>query len=83
MFGWPQLGLILPLRFPSWSGYILGSGDELNLFLVQAATQLVHQVQQERTQVVCSNKVARKRRARRHPRNGPWNELKTHTRVVE
>ena len=23
---WPQLGLILPLRFPSWSRYVLGSG---------------------------------------------------------
>jgi len=30
-----------------------------------AATQLARQVQQERTQVVCSNKVARKRLARR------------------
>jgi len=25
-----QLGLISPLRFPSWSRYILGSGVELN-----------------------------------------------------
>ena len=30
-------------------------------FLCFAATQLARQVQQERTQVVCSNKVARKR----------------------
>jgi len=30
VFGWPQLGLISPLRFLSWSGYILGSGVELN-----------------------------------------------------
>jgi len=30
VFGWPQLGLILPLRCPSWSRYILGSGVELN-----------------------------------------------------
>jgi len=29
-FGWPQLGLISPVRFPSWSRYILGSGVELN-----------------------------------------------------
>jgi len=30
VFGWPQLKLILHLWFPSWSGYILGSGVELN-----------------------------------------------------
>jgi len=38
-----------------------------------AATQAARQVQQERAQVVCShgNKVARKRLARRHSRNGP------------
>jgi len=30
VFGCPQLGLILPLRFHSWSRYILGSGVELN-----------------------------------------------------
>ena len=34
-----------------------------------ATTQLVLQLQQERTQVVCSNRVARKRPARRHSRN--------------
>jgi len=28
--GWPQLGLISPKRFPSCSGYMLGSGVELN-----------------------------------------------------
>ena len=37
-----------------------------------AATQLALELQQERTQVVCSNKEARKRLARRHSRNGPW-----------
>jgi len=31
VFDWPQLGRISPLRFPSWSRYILGSGVELNL----------------------------------------------------
>ena len=41
------------------------------LFFRFTTTQLARQVQQERTQVVCSNKVARKRLARRHPRNGP------------
>jgi len=46
-----------------------------------AATQLAPQVQQERTQVVCSNKVARKRLA--YSRNGPWNEWQTHTHPVE
>ena len=30
VFGWPQLGLTLPVQFPSWSRYILGSGVELN-----------------------------------------------------
>ena len=34
-----------------------------------AATQLALQLQQERTQVVCSTRVARKRPARRHSRN--------------
>ena len=37
-----------------------------------AATQLALELQQERTQVVCSNKEARKHLARRHSRNGPW-----------
>ena len=38
-------------------------------FLCFAATQLARQVQQERTQVVCSNEVVQKRLARRHSRN--------------
>jgi len=37
-----------------------------------AATQLARQLQQECTQVVRSDKVARKCLARRHSRNGPW-----------
>jgi len=37
-----------------------------------AATQLARQVHQERTQVVCSHKEARKRLARRLSRNGHW-----------
>jgi hypothetical protein len=32
--------------------------------------------------VVCNNKEARKRLARRHSRDGPWNEWQTHTHVV-
>jgi len=40
-------------------------------FLVQSATHLACQVQQERTQVVYSNKVGRSRLAQRHSRNGP------------
>ena len=40
-------------------------------FLLKAATQLARQGQQERTQVVCSNKVGRSRLAQRHSRNGP------------
>jgi len=39
--------------------------------LFEAATQLARQVQQERTQVVCSNKVGWSRLAQRHFRNGP------------
>jgi len=46
-----------------------------------AATQVAPQEQQERTQVVCSNKVARKRLARRHSRNGPWKEWRTRTHL--
>jgi len=30
VFGSPQLGLISPVRFPSCSRYIMGSGVELN-----------------------------------------------------
>jgi len=41
-------------------------------FELKAATQLARQVQQERTQVVCSNKVGQSRLAQRHSRNGPW-----------
>ena len=41
-------------------------------FCCYAATQLALQVRQERTQVVCSNREARKHPARRHSRNGPW-----------
>jgi len=36
------------------------------------ATQLARQLQQERLQVVYSNKEAWKRLAQRHSRNGPW-----------
>jgi len=37
-----------------------------------AAAQLARQLQQERTQVVCSNREAQKCPARGHSRNGPW-----------
>ena len=37
-----------------------------------AATQLARPLHQERTQVVCSNNVARNRLARKNSRNGPW-----------
>ena len=52
-------------------------------FCCLAATQLARQVQQERTQVGCSNKVAQKRLARRHFRNGPWKEWQTHTHFIK
>ena len=41
-------------------------------FCWYAATQLALQVQQERTQVVCSNRGARQRPTRGHSCNGPW-----------
>ena len=44
----------------------------LFFFGCYAATQLVLQLQEEHTQVVCSNKEARKRLVWRHSRNGPW-----------
>ena len=43
----------------------------LFFLLLKATTQLARKVQQERTQVVCSNKVGRSRLAQRHSRNGP------------
>jgi len=52
------------------------SNIQLNnaLFFVccYASTQLALQLRQERTQVVCSKKEARKRLDRRHSCNGPW-----------
>ena len=54
----------------------------LFFFCCYAATQLALQVQQERSQVVCSNREARKRLARGHSRNGPWTRWRhTHTHV--
>jgi len=52
-------------------------------FFLKAATQLARLVQQERTQVVCSNKVGRNRLAQRHSRNGvgPMNIDLTYTFV--
>jgi len=47
------------------------------------ATQLARQLHQERLQVGCSNKEARKRLARRHSRNGPWTQRQTHIHVVK
>ena len=46
-----------------------------------AATQLVRQLHQERSQVVCINRAALKRPARGHSRTGPWNLRHTHTHV--
>jgi len=51
----PITGLVDPVSF-------------LFCFLLEAATQLARQVHQERTQVVCSNKVDRSRLALRHSR---------------
>ena len=55
--------------------FVIDSIDDtcvrLFFFLLKAATQLARQVQQGRTQMVCSNKVGRSRLARRYSRNGP------------
>ena len=48
----------------------------LIFFLCFAATQVTRQLHQERTQVVCSNKVARKRLARRHSAMDPRLDLR-------
>ena len=58
------------LRCASVSRNITPAGH-VPFFFGYAAIQLARQVQQERTQVVCSNKVVRKRLARRHSHNGP------------
>jgi len=42
------------------------------LLLCRHTAQLALQLCQKRTHVVCSNREARKRPARRHSRNGPW-----------
>jgi len=56
----------------SWANILRHGWHRLLFFcLLKAATQLARQVQQERTQVVCSNKVGRSRLAQRHSRNGP------------
>jgi len=54
--------------------------NQLNYFFYfcYATTQLARKLQQERAQVVCSNREARKRLARGHSRNGPL-ELKAYT----
>jgi hypothetical protein len=62
--------LHLPLCLNCGVDTVLRSGRQF-FFLLKAATQLARQVQQERTQVVCSNKVGRSRLAQRHSRNGP------------
>ena len=46
--------------------------DPSFFFWCYAATQLALQLQQECTQVVCSNREAQKRPAWGHSRNGPW-----------
>ena len=48
-------------------------------FSCYATTPPALQLQQERTQVVCSNREAQKRPARKHCNNGPWTSRHTHT----
>jgi len=64
----PQLGVVFRvsskgLTHESWRKHFF-------ILFWYAATQLARQVHRERTQVMCSNKVAQKRLARRHSRNG-------------
>ena len=70
-----MLFVYMCVRMPLSSRSIAGvpSGRVLFSFFPfgKAATQLARQVQQERTQVVCSNMVGRSRLAQRHSRNGP------------
>jgi len=57
---------------------ILNHAVGLDVFVFvfgSAVTQLARQLHQERTQVVCSNREARKRPARRHSYNGPWTSM--------
>jgi len=57
----------------AWS-WVLGAGF-LDFFLgvlPPHSSPLARQLQQERTQVVCSNREAWKNPARGHSRNGPW-----------
>ena len=54
-------------------GFGFGFGLPFFLFLLfETVTQLARRVQPNRTQVVCSNKVDRRRLAQRHSRNKPW-----------
>jgi len=48
---------------PKGRSKMISNALQFFLFFVKAATQLARQVQQERTQVVCSNKVGRNRLA--------------------
>jgi len=52
--------------FCAWSYFVRVFVFVFFLCVCFAATQLAHQLHQERTHVVCSNKEARKRLARRH-----------------
>jgi len=64
--------------------YVLRNWNGFFFFGVQS-TLLARQVQQERAQMEVQyyDKEARKRLARRHSRNGPWNEWQAHTHVVK
>jgi len=61
-----------PLRCPSLTRLPKHDWAFLFFLLLKAATQLTRQVQQERIQVVCSNKVGRSRLAQRHPQSFTW-----------
>jgi len=72
VWGWRCWNLVCQIKLTCHVNQTIHTLTTIILFcfLWFAAIQLARQLQQERTQVVCSNKEARM--ARRHSRNGPW-----------
>ena len=58
-----------------------GTRDFYYFICCYADTLPALQVQQERTQVLCSNRKAQKRPARGHSRNGPWTQRHRYTYI--
>jgi len=72
-------------KFPHQDHFYMTT-DELFRFhfiFFVACRHTALQLHLEHTQMVRSNKVARKRLAQRHSRNGPWTEGQTRTHVIK